>query len=264
MERLTDNLVRAYQAGDAVRAKADEQAGDGNTLYGHFSVFNTWYEVNSAWEGQFLERIAPGAFARTIAERGDQIKALYDHGHDPQIGNKPLGAFRELREDETGGYYEIGLIDTPYNREFIKPAAAAGLLGASFRFRVRAESWVEEPKVSASNPKGLPERTITDTDLYELGPVTFPASAAATAGLRSQTDMFFDRLLDDPVFVARFAERTSARAASHLLAQATHGAPASRLSDAPHGSRNGTTGRDPAVALSIVEAMRLATPKGTR
>jgi HK97 family phage prohead protease len=218
MDTLTDNLSRMRPQAEAAAFRADAEDGDGRTLYGHFSVFDTWYEVNSAWEGNFLERIAPGAFARTISERGAQVKALYDHGHDPQLGNKPLGAFRELREDKTGGYYEIGLIDTDYNRDFIIPAARAGLLGASFRFRVRAEQWVDQPTVSKHNPKGIPERTITDTDLYELGPVTFPASEAATAALRSTSDDFFDRLTGDPLFVARFTERVGVGVVEKVIA----------------------------------------------
>jgi HK97 family phage prohead protease len=216
MDTLTDNLSRARLYPEAACERADT-TGDGRTLFGHFSVFNTWYEVNSVWEGNFLERLVPGAFARTIAERGSQIKALYDHGHDPQLGNKPLGPFNELKETKTGGYYEIGLIDTDYNRDFIIPAARAGLLGASFRFRVREESWKDEPGVSNDNPKGIPERTISDVDLYELGPVTFPASAAADAALRSTSDEFFDRLLNDPLFVARFTERAGVGVVEKML-----------------------------------------------
>jgi HK97 family phage prohead protease len=236
METLTDNLSRMRPFADAAEVRAaGEGEGDGRTLFGHFSVFDTFYEVDSSWEGNFLEQIAPGAFARTIAERGGQVKALYDHGHDPQLGNKPLGPFTELHEDSRGGYYEIGLIDTDYNRDFIIPAAAAGLLGASFRFKVRAEAWVDEPEPSAANPRGIPERTITDVDLYELGPVTFPASEAATAALRSTSDEFFGRLLDDPLFVARFTERAGVTVVEKMLATL----PADGRSVTPQGSADG-------------------------
>src|SRR5690606_9523790 len=115
------------------------------------------------------------------------------------------------------GFYEVGLSDTSYNRDMIIPLLRDGLLGASFRFRVRAEEWVDEPDPSEANPRGLPERTIKDTDLYELGPVTFPANPAADAARRSTTDEFLERMLSDPLFVARFAERTSPRAAENLL-----------------------------------------------
>lgn len=258
MDTLTDNLSRARLIPDAASMRSEE--GDGRTLYGHFSVFDSWYEVNSLWEGQFMERIASGAFERTIAERGDQVKALYDHGHDPQLGNKPLGPFKTLREDDIGGYYEIGLIDTDYNRDFIIPAARAGLLGASFRFKVRTEEWNDEPVVSEHNPKGLPERSITDTDLYELGPVTFPASAAASAALRSTSDDFFDRLLNDPLFVARFTERAGVNVVEKILSSLPPDGRSTRNTPttSADGQGEGTGRRDPRACLAIVETLRLA------
>jgi hypothetical protein len=44
-----------------------------------------------------MERFAPGAWTKTIRERAAQIKALFQHGGDPQIGDKPLGPFHRSR-----------------------------------------------------------------------------------------------------------------------------------------------------------------------
>lgn len=214
----TDNLVRALIDTDAVhlRAAGDDDS-DGRTLFGHFAVFNRWTEIDSWYEGRFLERIAPGAFASTFTERRDQIKVLYDHGYDPQLGNKPLGPINELSEDKTGAYYEVGLIETDYNDRFVIPAVNAGLLGASFRFKVTAEEWTEPKSSTKSNPGKLPERTITEVDLYEFGPVTFPAYAEATAGVRSGTDTFLEHLANDPRFLARFTDRAGVMVVERLL-----------------------------------------------
>jgi HK97 family phage prohead protease len=168
------------------------------TLYGHFSVFNRWTEINSWFEGNFLERIAPGAFKKTIGENRDRIKALFQHGMDPQIGDKPLGPIADLREDDMGAYYEVPLLDTSYNRDLI-PGLEAGLYGASFRFQVMREELNDQPDPSDHNPRGLPERTIKEARLHEFGPVTFPAYQGATAGVRSLTDHFvFDEIARDP------------------------------------------------------------------
>jgi hypothetical protein len=172
MSAPVDNLVRAWAGPQATSVRADD--GEGSTMVGHFAVFDQWTEINSTFEGRFLERIAPGAFADTFKTRGDKIRVLYDHGADPQIGNKPLGAPTVMREDETGAYYEVSLFDASYVND-LKPAIRAGQLGASFRFRVTGEEWDETPERSTSNPDGLPERTIKGTELYEFGPVTFPA-----------------------------------------------------------------------------------------
>jgi HK97 family phage prohead protease len=190
-----ENLVRAALPGVEYRSDTEGSVG---TLHGHFSVFDSWYEVRSSWEGHFLERVAPGAYRKTFSENRDNIRVLYDHGHDPSIGNKPLGPLAELREDDIGGYYEVPLLDTSYVRDLL-PGLQAGLYGASFRFRVVREDVNDKPAESEFNPYGLPERTIREAQVMELGPVTFPASPAATAGVRSMTDRFIlSELLQQP------------------------------------------------------------------
>lgn len=151
-------------------------------LYGHFIRWNTWTEIDSPFEGRFLERVAPGAISRTIKEDRDSIRVLFDHGHDPTIGKKPLGPLRELSEDSIGAYYEAPLLDTQYNRELL-PGLQAGLYGASFRFAVRDEHRDERPARSSHNPGGIPERTIQDMQLSEFGPVVFAAYRTASASV---------------------------------------------------------------------------------
>lgn len=190
------DLVRAVPAAIEFRAEGDaveSDSGDLGLLSGHFSVFDNWYEIESMWEGSFLERIAPGAFADTIENDRGGMKVLFDHGFDPQIGNKALGPIDDLREDKTGPYYEVPLMDTSYNRDLL-PGLKRGLYGASFRFRVQEESWVDEPKPSKANPRGIPERTIQRSKVMEFGPVTFPANPAADASVRSLTDSYYERL----------------------------------------------------------------------
>jgi hypothetical protein len=133
------------------------------------------------------------------------------------IGNKPLGAPSVLREDSVGAYYEVPLFDSSYVND-LKPAIRSGQLGASFRFKVTGEEWVTPDKSTVDNPARLDERTITAVDLYEFGPVTFPAYADASAGLRSRTDEFMQHFLDDPAFLARFIDQVGARAAVKILA----------------------------------------------
>lgn len=189
-----EGLIRAASGGLEVRAAG---AGEPARLGGHFSVFDTWTEINSAWEGNFLERIAPGAFRKTFREKGtDGIKLLLEHGQDPQVGQKPLGRFTSLTEDETGARYEADLYDTPYVNDLL-PALRDGMYGASFRFRVIREDINESPEPSDHNPKGLPERTIKEASVAEAGPVLWGAYPEATSQARSLTDEFaFRRFMD--------------------------------------------------------------------
>jgi HK97 family phage prohead protease len=215
----TDNLVRSVLVDDAVQLRDNGAAPAGRTLTGHFALFNEWAEIHSRLEGHFLERIAPGAFARAFAEQRDRVKVLYDHGRDPQLGNKPLGRILDLTEDERGAAFEIDLIRTSYNDDFIIPAAEAGVLGASFRFSIPdgGDSWNMKPRPSNRNPEGLPERTIHDLDLFEFGPVTFPAYEATDVGVRCGTDAFVESLRSDPKFLARFVERCGPNVVERVL-----------------------------------------------
>lgn len=158
---------------------------DGNTMFGHFAVFDEWTEINSMFEGHFLERVAPGAFRKTFRENRDAIKVLFQHGADPQIGDKPLGSIEELYEDERGAYYEVRLLDAAYVRDDLLPGLTAGVYGASFRFGVMREDFDQRPEISDYNPTGLPERTLKELRVPEFGPVTFPAYQSATAGVRN-------------------------------------------------------------------------------
>jgi len=218
-EAPRDNLVRAFVAPEAATLRAVNGDGDGRTLFGHFAVFNQWTEIDSMWEGHFLERLAPGAFTKAFTDHRDQIKVLYDHGQDPQLGNKPLGPITELREDKIGAYYEVALIHASYNDDFVIPAAEAGLLGASFRFKIAAEETVVPKVATKHNPTKLEERTITEVDpLYEFGPVTFPAYPEGTQpGVRSLTDDYIDRLIHNPSFGMRWAARAGLPAVERLL-----------------------------------------------
>lgn len=225
-----DRLVRAL-FDEPVEFRDAANGGGLGTLTGHFAVFDQWTEIRSTWEGHFLERIAPGAFTKTFQENGDRMKVLYDHGHDPSIGNKPLGKPTALREDKQGAFYEVDLFDTSYNRDLL-PALKAGQLGSSFRFTVMHDKKVDRPKRSDTNPDGIPERTILEARVAEFGPVTFPAYIGATAGMRSATDDFIAaELLADPEKLTWLLER-------RLAGKHTH--PASAI-QSPYYAASGTT-----------------------
>jgi HK97 family phage prohead protease len=221
-------VIRAFRPGVEVRAAAD---GGMPTLHGHFAVFNRFTEIDSWMEGHFLERIAPGAFKKTFREQTPKV--LFQHGQDPQIGDKPLGTVESLAEDDTGAAYEVLMLDTAYNRDLI-PGLEAGLYGASFRFQVmrrrstrsRRRRTRTRPAAGADDPGG---------EVMEFGPVTFPAYADATAGVRSLTDRFlFDTIERDP---ARARELLNLATRTDAATRSTSGdkpdAATARTSDEP-------------------------------
>jgi HK97 family phage prohead protease len=172
-----------------------EAATDGRlgTLEVNFSQFNSWYRIDSFWEGTFLERTAPGSFKKTISERGSQVKILFNHGMDMNIGDKVLSTPEVIEERKDSPYLEGPLFDTSYNRDLL-PGLRAGAYGSSFMFEVIRDEWNNEPERAEHNPDGIPERTIKEVRLLEAGPVTWPANPEATAGVRCGTDWFAEEL----------------------------------------------------------------------
>ena len=254
IEAPRDDLFRGLIDVPEVRAEGD--TGDGSLMYGHFAVLDTWTEIHSWFEGDFLERLAAGAFKKTMREQRDQIKVQFDHGYDFNIGDAVLGPIDDLREDDEGAYYEVPLLDTDSNRERILPMLQGrlmngeqrgSLLGASFRFRVVKDEWNNEPKKSDHNPDALPERTIREVRLYEFGPVVWPAYPEATAKARSLTDHFLQRRL------AR--EGRAERAARHLVPAAPSTGTTTTDEPAP-GHSTATRGALVASALTDIERLR--------
>ena len=179
-------VIRALPPAVAVRDEVGEDTRP--VIFGHFARFDEWTEINSFFEGHFLERIRPGAFRKTFRERRDQIRVLFQHGRDPELRDRPIAEPQDLREDDLGAYHESRLFDgLP---DMIVQGLRAGQYGQSFKMEILREEFVEEPGASEHNPAGLPERSIKEIRLFEYGPVTFPAYANTTPGVRSLTDDF--------------------------------------------------------------------------
>lgn len=162
---------------------------DGLTLQGYAAVFNEWTEIDS-WEGTFRERIAPGAFKRTLGQRMPVLQ--FDHGSHPLIGSIPLGRITSIVEDERGLKVKARLSDN-WLVEPVRDAIRDGAIdGMSFRFSVPANG----DKV-VRGKDGVLERTITEIALYEVGPVVFPAYEQTSVGVRSREAL--DALQDPEV-----------------------------------------------------------------
>jgi HK97 family phage prohead protease len=154
-----------------------EQAdgGDGRTLEGYAATFDTPTRIDS-WEGMFDEQIARGAFKRTLNARMPVLQ--FDHGHDARTGSVPIGAIEDLREDATGLYVRARLFDNAVVDPIRQAIEGGAIDGMSFRFRVTNDQWMKRDGE-------VDMRTIREVELFELGPVVFPAYESTTVGVRS-------------------------------------------------------------------------------
>lgn len=175
----TENLIRL-----AVRSHQPPSIKSGRTLYGMAVVYDQPAEVRS-WEGTFIEQVHQGAARKTIAESGDSIRCLFNHGMDPSIGEKPLGRPQVMEDRSDGVYVEVPVAETSYGDDILALVDAGAIDGWSYRFSVPKgkETWTR-----AKSRDGLPQRSIHELKMPEFGPVTFPVYEASTMGLRSHTE----------------------------------------------------------------------------
>jgi HK97 family phage prohead protease len=132
--------------------------GEGRTLEGYAAAFGNVDAVGDI--------IHPGAFAKTITERGSQVKLLWQH----QQG-EPLGRVMALREDPRGLFIKAVISDTARGRD------ALALLkdGAIGEMSIGYDPVVFD--YSQQDAKNI--RNLREIKLHEISLVSFPANAQA-------------------------------------------------------------------------------------
>lgn len=122
----------------------------------------------------YVERILPGAFDDAI--RDDDVVGLYNHNADHILGRTSSGTMG-LSTDSKGLRYEIDVNpDTAIGHEVAGHIRRGDLSGSSFAFRVLDENFRTEG--------GIDIREIVRVQLFDVGPVTFPAYEGTTTGTR--------------------------------------------------------------------------------
>ncbi|MFQ5347360.1 MAG: HK97 family phage prohead protease [Rhodothalassiaceae bacterium] len=112
------------------------------------------------------DAVLPGAFARSLAEKGaPAIKLLWQH--DPK---EPIGIVESLREDARGLFVKGRLLlDLQRAREALSLMRSGALDGLSIGYRAA--------KARHDRARGV--RLLEDIDLWEISLVTFPMQRAA-------------------------------------------------------------------------------------
>jgi HK97 family phage prohead protease len=158
------------------------------TFRGYAAVFDSPSEPLP-----FIERIAPGAFKRSLRSR-NEIKMFVNHNMDRVLGSTRAGTLR-LSEDEKGLLVEADLPNTTDGRDLSVLLERGDVSSMSFGFTVppKGDKWSED---------GM-ERTLTQVRLHAVSVVTgFPAYEATTASVRNlaglalRTNVDGDKLAD--------------------------------------------------------------------
>ena len=163
--RFIERFAKRKVAGETLSARFNLVAGSSlapNEFEGYASVFDTPID---AWVPSVIER---GAFTKTLQERKDKIKVLWQHNPDCPIG-KPT-----MMEEASQGLHVIGKIsETEHGKECLMLMRDGVIDSLSIGFDpVRYEMVKHEDDQQMW-------RHIKEVRLYEFSPVTFPANDAA-------------------------------------------------------------------------------------
>jgi HK97 family phage prohead protease len=151
----------------------------GMTFTGYAAVFNS-----DSVPLPFIERIAPGAFKRSLQSR-NEVKMLWNHDAGEPLASVRGGTLK-LVEDERGLKVEATLANTSRGRDVAELIRSKTVDSMSFGFSVIKDSWSGEV------------RTLQAVRLFEVSVVSSAAYPATegTVAVRSTTGIDADQLAD--------------------------------------------------------------------
>lgn len=195
--------LEARMATIEVRAADDDAPG----IQGYGSVA----EQATTIEGYFSdwdEEVAAGAWTQTI-KTGD-IRSMFNHDTNQLLGRTSAGTLR-LKEEDEGLWYDVDInTDDPMAMGVHAKVARGDVDGSSVWFRVVRQEWTYP---NDQNDLERPKRRILEAQLFEVGPVTFPAFEQTTSQARSLSPMdavLRSAGLDSAAKRARLGERLAA------------------------------------------------------
>lgn len=180
---ILSGAERRTLAPGAARLRVQRADGEAVHIVGYGAVFYRAGEPGTEYQlwSDAVERISPGAFDRALAE--DDVRSLFNHDENIVLGRNTAGTL-SLSVDAVGLLYDVTAPDTQLVRDqVLAPIERGDVNGSSFMFVPRRSVWIEEVNDAGET---LYIRDITDVELWEVGPVVFPAYAGTTTGVRGQ------------------------------------------------------------------------------
>lgn len=132
---------------------------DSGQIEGYGSVFNVLDSYDDV--------VAPGAFTKSLqeaAQTGRMPAMLWQHD-----AAEPIGVWQQMSQDDRGLFVRGQLAQTQRASEALSLIKLGALTGLSIGFQTRGSSLDKQTGV----------RTLTDVQLWEVSPVTFPANTEA-------------------------------------------------------------------------------------
>jgi len=167
------SIERRFLKGGNIQKRAGDKPG----IAGIAAVYSQ--EYNTGW---FSETIAPGAFTRALTEKQD-VRCLFNHDVNQLLGRTKSGTLR-MEDSSSGLKFDCDTDpNTTAGRDVSAMIERGDIDGCSFSFTVRKDTWSDE--FDENGRYITSHRVIDDLDLYDVGPVTFPAYTDTSVGTRA-------------------------------------------------------------------------------
>lgn len=204
----TRNIMAAEERSffPATEVRAVETNDGTMRIQGIAASYNTYSSPIGGPTG-FKEKIRPGAFDRAIREKQD-VRCLFQH--DPKlILGRTSAATLTLRADSRGLSYSCILPNTSVGRDAYESIRRGDINGSSFAFNVKKPNGDVWGKDTDENGNTFTTRELTDLDIFDVSPVTYPQYTEGTSvQARAKQQIFLQHSGEiDLTPVADLAER---------------------------------------------------------
>ena len=168
-----DHIARNMYGPDVELRNIEVRAEGEMTITGYASVYDDQYDL-----GYFTERVAPGAFDGRL---DDDVRLLINHEGMPLA--RTTNGTLELTTDGRGLFYRAQLADTQEGRDLYKLIQRGDITQSSFAFTIDEDEWTADRKLRTIKRVGR---------LYDVSPVTYPASPTTTVQARAMAAGLLD------------------------------------------------------------------------
>ena len=171
-------VIRRHTPCGDKELRLEEREGQLPKIHGYAAVF---YDGTQATEYRYydvIERILPGAFNFALPK--SDVRGLFNHDSNNVLGRNKSGTLA-LSIDGRGLAYVIDTPKTSLGESVAESIRRRDVTGSSFAFTVgkRGQTWTR-------GDDGLYIREFVSVEeLFDVGPVTYPAYTGTEAQLRS-------------------------------------------------------------------------------
>lgn len=145
-------------------------------LVGYAAIFREEYtQLRDRWGDVFYERVRPGAFKKSLAERA--VCMLVNHDWSKIVGR--TGSNLILEEDDKGLRFGLDIPNTTDGNDLLENVRNGLIQGCSFGFNIKNQT-------TRWDDNGAFYRDIDEVELFEVTATPIPAYVDTEISARSQ------------------------------------------------------------------------------